>query len=84
MPEWVSSPVHRSVIEALVAARKEAGLTQRDVAARLSKQPSYVGKIEAIERNLSITEFLDWCAVLSIEPGRVLAHVRGHKVIKDS
>lgn len=77
MPEWVSSPLHRSLIEAMVAARKEAGLTQRDVAGRLHKPPSFVGKVEAIERNLSITEFLDWCSVLSVEPGNLLAHARG-------
>jgi transcriptional regulator with XRE-family HTH domain len=76
MPAWVSSPVHRSVIEALIAARKAAGLTQRDVALRLGKPPSFVGKVESIERNLSILEFLEWGAALEISPEELICRAR--------
>ncbi|MFA4940012.1 helix-turn-helix domain-containing protein [Brevundimonas sp.] len=72
MPAWVSSPVHRSVIASLVAARTAAGLTQRDLASKLRKPPSFVGKVESIERNLSVLEFLAWAAALGIEPSDAL------------
>lgn len=68
MPAWVSSTVHRTLIAALVDARKTAGLTQRDVAAKLGKPPSFVGKVESIERNLNVVEFLEWCDAVGIEP----------------
>lgn len=72
MPAWVTSPVHRSIVSALVAARNEAGLTQRDVAARLSKPPSFVGKVEAIERNLSASELVEWAKVVGADPATLL------------
>lgn len=76
MPTWVYSPVHRACIEALVAARKSAGLTQRDLAARLDKPPSFVGKVESIERNLSILEFLAWSYAVGADPGALLQQVQ--------
>ncbi|HZZ33100.1 MAG TPA: helix-turn-helix transcriptional regulator [Phenylobacterium sp.] len=73
MPAWVSSPVHREVIAALVSARKAAGMTQRDVAAKIGKPPSFIGKVEAIERNLSILEFIEWSQALGTPAARILA-----------
>lgn len=76
MPAWVTSPVHEGIILALVRARKQAGLTQRDVAARLNKPPSFVGKVEKIERNLSVSEFVAWCEAIKAEPQVILAATR--------
>ena len=72
MPAWVSSSVHREVISALVKARKAAGLTQRDLAAKIGKPPSFVGKVEAIERNLSILEFIEWTDALGVGQNELL------------
>lgn len=76
MPAWVSSPIHREVIAALVVARKAAGLTQRDIAARIAKPPSFVGKVESIERNLSILEFMEWADALGVPPENILTQIR--------
>lgn len=75
MPTWVSSPVHRDLIRALVEARTKAGLTQRDVAARLGKPASFVGKVESIERNLSVLEFLAWAKAVGVSAEELLRHV---------
>lgn len=75
MPAWVSSPHHRAVIASLVEARKAAGLTQRDVAAKLGKPPSFVGKIEAVERNLSVLEFIAWARAVDVDPADLLPDV---------
>jgi transcriptional regulator with XRE-family HTH domain len=56
----------------LVAARKAAGLTQRDIADRIGRPPSFVGKIEGVERNLSVLELLAWCRALGVSPGQIL------------
>lgn len=72
MPAWVSSPVHGSLITALVEARKAAGLTQRDIADRIGKPPSFIGKVEGIERNLSALEFIAWAKAIGVEPGTLL------------
>lgn len=76
MPAWVSSTVHRALIAALVDARKTAGLTQRDVAAKLGKPPSFVGKVESIERNLNVVEFLEWCDAVGTEPTEIILQSR--------
>lgn len=77
MPAWVTSPVHRSVVASLVRARKAAGLTQRDVAARMGRPPSFVGKVESIERNLSILEFLEWVEAIGVTAEDVLSDLDG-------
>ena len=75
MPAWVSSATHRAIIAALVNARGEAGMTQRDLAVRLGKPPSYVGKVEAIERNLGMLEFVEWAEALGVSPSDLLSKV---------
>ena len=67
MPVWVSSSVHRAVVNALIDARKASGITQRDLAAKVGKPPSFVGKVEAIERNLSILEFMAWTQAMGVD-----------------
>ena len=66
MPAWVTSPVHQAIISSLVRARNAAGMTQRDVAKKIGKPPSFVGKVEAIERNLSVLEFMAWANALGV------------------
>ena len=77
IPGWVSSSRHRAVILALVEARGLAGMTQRDLATKLRKPQSFVAKVEAIERNLSVLEFLEWTEALGIESSAVLTRPRG-------
>lgn len=42
----------------LIEARKAYGLTQRDLAARVGKPPSFVAKIEVGERRVDVVEFI--------------------------
>lgn len=72
IPRWVSSDRHRAIIQALVAARLSVGATQRDVAAKLGKPPSFVGKVEANERNLSVLEFVEWSEAIGVDPANLL------------
>ena len=72
MPAWVSSPVHRAIIEDLIRARKAVGMTQRDLAAKIGKPPSFVGKVESIERNISVPEFVAWTRALDLGGNDIL------------
>jgi transcriptional regulator with XRE-family HTH domain len=58
MSRWVSSPANSAVINLIVTVRNAAGLTQRDLAKRLGKHPSFIAKIEAGERSIGIVEFI--------------------------
>lgn len=57
MQRWVSSAAYRAAVSVLIEERRAKGLSQRALAARLGKPPSFVGKVEAGERKLDFTEF---------------------------
>ena len=75
MPAWVASPVHRKLILAIVKARTDAGLSQRDLARKIGKTHSFVGKVESIERNLSVLEFLAIAQAVGTPPQEILRDV---------
>jgi transcriptional regulator with XRE-family HTH domain len=52
----------------LVEARKAAGLTQQELAARLGRPQSYVSKSERGERRLDVVEFVEIALALGIDP----------------
>jgi transcriptional regulator with XRE-family HTH domain len=52
----------------LVEVRREAGFTQRDLAARLKLPQSYVSKIETAERRIDPVECREWARACGITP----------------
>ncbi len=51
----------------LIEARKDAGITQVDLAAKLDRPQSFVSKYERGERRLDIVEFLEVADALRID-----------------
>jgi transcriptional regulator with XRE-family HTH domain len=51
---------YRDFLTRLRKARKEAGLTQCEVARRLRRAQSYVSKCESGERRVDVTELLEF------------------------
>jgi ribosome-binding protein aMBF1 (putative translation factor) len=64
---------HRTLIDTLVEAREQAGLTQRDLAARLKRPHSFVGRIEAGERRVDVIEFIEITRVMGLDPEHLFA-----------
>ena len=58
-----------------MGVRKPAGLTQRDLAARLGKPPSFVAKIETGERRLDFVEFVAIARELGTTPGSLIDQI---------
>ncbi|WP_051909318.1 helix-turn-helix transcriptional regulator [Paenirhodobacter enshiensis] len=54
----VHSDAYRSLLKALIALRTERAMSQADLAAKLRKPPSFVGKYELGERRLDVIELL--------------------------
>jgi transcriptional regulator with XRE-family HTH domain len=52
------------MLDLLVAARRDAGLTQAQVAGMLHKPQSYVSKIESGERRLDVAELIEFLRAL--------------------
>jgi transcriptional regulator with XRE-family HTH domain len=67
MPKSVFSPQYERFRVLLIQARKNAGLTQRQLADRLKRPQSYVSKYENGERRLDLIEFLEVADLLAID-----------------
>lgn len=52
----------------LAALRKGAGLTQRQLAEKLGREHSLVGRLELGERRLDMVEFYQLCRACKVEP----------------
>ena len=73
---WVVSPDYRSAIETIKAVREGLGISQRELARRLEKHPSFVNKIEKLERRLDILEFMAIAEAMQIDPAQLVETVR--------
>lgn len=59
----------------LITAREKAGLTQNEIASRLSRPQSFVSKYETGERRLDLVEFVEVCRALGTDPQTIVAEV---------
>lgn len=59
---------HRILAALLVQIRKEAGLSQEQLAERLKKPQSYIAKTERGERRIDPVEMYHWARGCDIEP----------------
>lgn len=73
---WVVSPDYRAAITAIAAVRIGLGISQRELARRLSKPPSFVNKIEQLERRLDVLEFIAIAEALGTTAPVLIAKVR--------
>jgi transcriptional regulator with XRE-family HTH domain len=62
-------------MDAIAAARRTAGLTQRELAARLRRSNSFVWKLEAGERQLNVLEFIEIAHTLGVTPSQLIAAI---------
>jgi transcriptional regulator with XRE-family HTH domain len=69
------SAKHRALITAIAAARHAAGLTQRELAAKLRRSNSFVWKIEAGERQVNVLEFIEIARALGVKASTLLAEI---------
>jgi transcriptional regulator with XRE-family HTH domain len=73
---WVVSPDYRAAIAVLSDTRAGLGISQRELARRLGKPPSFVNKIEQFERRLDILEFIAIAEAMGLGAEGFLAQLR--------
>ena len=61
-------PEYRCFTKLLRQWRTEAGMSQAQLAQKLSKPPSYVHKCEVGDRRIDPLEFVRWCRACRIGP----------------
>jgi transcriptional regulator with XRE-family HTH domain len=67
------TPIYRRLCALLRKWRNGAGLTQRALALRLKKPPSYVHKTEVGDRSIDPIEFIAWARACGLKPIAALA-----------
>lgn len=79
MTKSVFTDKYEEFRERLIAARKKTGLTQVQLAEKLSRPQSFVSKYERGERRLDVIEFKQVADALQIEPIPFLKKLYSHQ-----
>lgn len=72
MARTIRSPGHEALCQALIDARKAAGLTQADLAARLRCHQSFVARVESGQRRIDVVELVVLVRALGGDAGEIL------------
>jgi|SRR5947209_14979946 len=75
----VHSPEQSAFCELMVMARRNAKLTQHQLAKRLKKPQSFVAKYEGGERRIDVVEFLWIARAIGADPVKILKALKGGK-----
>ncbi len=68
MRKSIHTKKYRLLLDWLIKARNDAGLTQQQVADKLGRPQSFVAKYEGGERRLDVVEFVEIAWVLGADP----------------
>lgn len=71
MEKSTFTPLYKAFRTKLVAMRKAAKLNQRQLAARLGREHSFISRIELGERRLDVVEFYWVCQACGQDPVQV-------------
>lgn len=71
MKESINSVEYSVVLDTLLAMRKKAGMTQRDLAKALGREHSFVWRIETGRRRLDVVEFFWLCRTLKMDAASI-------------
>ena len=68
MNKTINNQRYVSLIQWLVDARKEQGLTVRQFAERIDESHQFVNKVETFQRKLNVYEYVQYCQALNLQP----------------
>ena len=70
-----SNAAYQALIDVVLDARTEVGITQTALANKLKRPQSFIGKIESGARNVDVIEFIEIARALKIDPAKLFAKV---------
>jgi len=73
MSKSVFTDSYRALLDLLIATRKQAGVTQVELANRLGRPQPFVSYIERGERRIDVIEFIVIARALSVDPHQLFA-----------
>lgn len=75
MRKSIFTKLQKRLCVVLKRERKDAGLTQKQVAKKLGAYPAYVSKYETGERRLDVIEFLAVAQAIGFDPKAIIAEL---------
>ncbi|MEH6741052.1 MAG: helix-turn-helix transcriptional regulator [Sulfitobacter sp.] len=73
MAKTIRSSGHEALREALIAARKAAGLTQADLAKKLRCHQSLIARLESGQRRIDVIEMIALARAIGLNANELLA-----------
>lgn len=74
----IHSDLYKKMIELLVEARKDVGVTQVELGKRLGLRQTFISKVELGERRLDAAEFIVMCRAVPIDPYLLMRRAEGN------
>jgi len=68
MHKTITSDKYKNLIDWLRLERLNSGITMRDLAVKINKPNSWIGKLETLERRLDVYEYVQYCKALNVSP----------------
>jgi transcriptional regulator with XRE-family HTH domain len=81
MPKTLGDNRHEALIAFLVQKRREAGLTQVELAARLKVYQSLIARVESGERRVDVVELIELGEVLGFDPVEAIRNLMPQKAV---
>lgn len=75
MPQSLFTDAYATLLETLVQARQNAGLTQVELSERLGRPQPFISKVERGVRRLDVIEFYALARALGTDPVKLFATV---------
>lgn len=64
--------LYKTLLQALIQARKDADITQVELAARIGRRQTFVSKYETEERRLDVAEYIAIARAIGAEPCKLI------------
>jgi len=68
----IFDPKYKSMINSLILIRKKSGISQRDLAVKLNRAHSYIGRIETFERRLDVVDLINISRALGMTDKEIM------------
>lgn len=78
MAATIHSPGQKALCAILIAERRQAGLTQMDLAERLRCHQSLIARIESGERRIDVIELIALSQAIGCAPEKILLEVASY------
>lgn len=75
MPKTIFTGAHKHLVEVLRQARKQADISQVDLAEEIGKDQTFISLIERSQRRVDVLEFVVLARAMGVDPVDLFAEV---------